>query len=105
MSRFGLISYVSLISLIVVLSSARADTIVSLLPEIRSTCSGLEKIVANNGTGTIQMKDYELTIDAGKDLNVLHEGILLRKIANVSAMSYYDCIKNLSETFAPLLKH
>jgi hypothetical protein len=74
---------------------------VALLIEVRKACAGLTSLIANNGTGTVKLQQYDLTVDAGKDVNVYHEGVLLKSVKD---FDYLDCLKSLSTIYLQLQK-
>jgi hypothetical protein len=78
---------------------AQDDSSVKLLQEIRKTCSGVIELTTKNGTGIVTFKNYQLDVQAGKDVEIHQEGVLIGKVQSYTSADYNSCVKDLSAIF------
>lgn len=70
----------------------------TILDDVQKACSGVVAFVAKNGTGTIDINDYELKVtNAGKDVDIYQQGVLIQKIETNTATAYYDCLETMTK--------
>jgi hypothetical protein len=60
-------------------------------------CAGFYSAKAKGEKGTVKFENYQITEDAGGDLTIEENGILLKKVQNFTYQDYTSCLVKLTE--------